>query len=180
MPFRSSSRLNPPRACRIYRCRYGRPLFFQNSACLGSGAPLGYADAGRALSIDSIVARAICQIPAGQRKFIRRCRKFEFASACDRIFPARENKEGITLCLSCRLKRTIPDLSVAENGENWRCVELAKWRPISSLVALGLANGFQNKRGFRTRVGLRPFKAATACSHGPLLGNRYPQRGRSA
>ena len=138
MQFRISSRLSRPRACRIYRCSCGRPLFFQNSACLGCGAPLGYAPTqGKRYPLTRSPLAAICQIPDGQRKFIRRCANLNLSSACDRIFPARENEEGITLYLSCRLNRTIPDLSVAENGENWRPVELAKLRLISSLVALG-------------------------------------------
>jgi hypothetical protein len=90
------------------------------------------ADAGKALSIDSIAARR--DMPDSRRptKVYPALRKFELPSACDRVFPARENGEGTKLCLSCRLNRTNPDLSVAENGENWRCVELAKRRLISS------------------------------------------------
>jgi hypothetical protein len=41
-------------------------------------------------------------------------------------------------CLSCRLNRTIPDLSVPENGVLWGRIEAAKRRVVSLLVALGL------------------------------------------
>jgi hypothetical protein len=42
------------------------------------------------------------------------------------------------MCISCRLNRTIPDLSIEENGMNWQKIELAKRRLVSSLLALGL------------------------------------------
>ncbi len=41
-------------------------------------------------------------------------------------------------CLACRLNRTIPDLSVAENLPRWRRIEQAKRRLIYGLLALEL------------------------------------------
>lgn len=42
------------------------------------------------------------------------------------------------LCRSCRLTSLIPDLTVADNLENWRRVEAAKQRLIHSLLDMGL------------------------------------------
>jgi hypothetical protein len=107
--------------------------------CLGCGALLGYEpELGKLYPLTPSPLAGLYQIPSGRRKFFRRCANLDSPSGCNWIFAARENEEGITLCLSCRLNRTIPDLSVAENGEYWRRVEMAKRRLISSLVALGL------------------------------------------
>ena len=43
-----------------------------------------------------------------------------------------------TLCVSCRLNRVIPDLSVDENRVAWVRIEHAKRRLVSQLLALGL------------------------------------------
>ena len=48
------------------------------------------------------------------------------------------DEDAQTLCISCRLNRTIPDLSIAENGVLWGRLERAKRRVISSLLSLGL------------------------------------------
>jgi hypothetical protein len=43
-----------------------------------------------------------------------------------------------TLCQSCALNRTIPDLSIPANPLAWRRIELAKRRLVSQLLLLGL------------------------------------------
>ena len=46
--------------------------------------------------------------------------------------------DGQSFCKACALNKTIPDLSIAGNRERWTRVELAKKRPIYSLLAYGL------------------------------------------
>jgi hypothetical protein len=69
----------------------------------------------------------------------RRCENFDSPAGCNWLLP---DEAGVnpaqTLCISCRLNRTIPDLSFAENRVLWGRIEVAKRRVISSLVALGL------------------------------------------
>jgi hypothetical protein len=65
----------------------------------------------------------------------RRCDNLLSPAACNWLIAADEKQ---TLCISCRLNRTIPDLSVPGNEERWRRIEDAKRRLISSLLALGL------------------------------------------
>jgi hypothetical protein len=43
-----------------------------------------------------------------------------------------------TLCIACRLNRTIPNLGDAENVRYWSRIEAAKRRLVSQLIALGL------------------------------------------
>jgi hypothetical protein len=114
-------------------------VFFRNSVCLACGALLGYEPRlGKLYPLTPSPLAGLCQIPGSGHNLFRRCANLDSPSACNWIYPARESEEGITLCISCRLNRTIPDLSVPENGEYWCRVELAKRRLISSLVALGL------------------------------------------
>lgn len=47
--------------------------------------------------------------------------------------------QGATLCRSCRLTRTIPDLSVAGHGARWARIEQAKRRLLFGLAHLGLS-----------------------------------------
>jgi hypothetical protein len=60
------------------------------------------------------------------------------AAACNWIIAVQDNPAGTNFCRSCRLNRTIPDLSIPENAEHWRRIELAKRRLIYSLIAFGL------------------------------------------
>jgi hypothetical protein len=68
----------------------------------------------------------------------RRCANFESAAGCNWLVKADADDPPQNLCLSCRLNRTIPDLSVVENVELWGRIEVAKRRVISSLAALRL------------------------------------------
>ena len=75
---------------------------------------------------------------ARTRALYRRCENFTSPAACNWIVPVGNSQSAPKLCVSCRLNRTIPDLSKAENATWWGRIELAKRRVISSLVAMGL------------------------------------------
>jgi hypothetical protein len=69
----------------------------------------------------------------------RRCSNFETAAGCNWLVRAGDLPEGDDgLCVACKLNRTIPDQSVAENRDLWERIETAKRRLVSSLIALGL------------------------------------------
>ncbi len=75
---------------------------------------------------------------ASARKY-RRCANLESPSACNWLIEEREADGNPRLfCIACRLNRTIPDLSVPENGVLWGRLEAAKRRLVSSLLALDL------------------------------------------
>ena len=65
----------------------------------------------------------------------RRCENFDSPAGCNWLVAAEDDD---TLCLSCRLNRTIPDLGDADNCRWWRQIENAKRRLISQLLSLGL------------------------------------------
>jgi hypothetical protein len=67
----------------------------------------------------------------------RRCANAE-SSACNWLVPLEEVEAGHELCRSCRLNRTIPNLTAGENAQYWASIEQAKRRLVSGLLVLGL------------------------------------------
>lgn len=121
-----------------FRCDCGRPVYFRNSLCLGCKAPLGYEP-------DSLQVRALLAGPKpdiwriqgknqGTRLW-RRCENFDSPAGCNWLVAA---DDADTLCVSCRLNNTIPNLDDADNCRWWRKIENAKRRLISQLLSLGL------------------------------------------
>ncbi|WP_372437998.1 putative zinc-binding metallopeptidase [Pseudomonas chlororaphis subsp. aureofaciens] len=138
-----SSRIAAPfvrensRNSKVWLCRCGQSLFFRNSQCLACSAALGYQPEQSRLSslqpgpeVDTWLLDVDPQ--AG---LFRRCANLDTPAACNWLLPAYG---AGTLCVACRLNRTIPDLGVAENPERWRKVEIAKRRLVAQLVSLGL------------------------------------------
>lgn len=64
----------------------------------------------------------------------RRCANLDTPAACNWLFPEHNAGE---FCVACSLNRTIPDLSIVENGERWRKVETAKRRLVAQLISSG-------------------------------------------
>lgn len=129
-------------AGRAYFCRCGRPVFFRNSVCLACNTPLGYEPHLRQLfpletgSLDGTWKIAAEGVP--QQNY-RRCANLETAAGCNWLVSESEFQDNPRLmCIACRLNRTIPDLSIVENGMLWGRLEAAKRRVVSSLVALRL------------------------------------------
>ena len=67
-----------------------------------------------------------------------RCANVNTAAACNWLVPIAGVYRPSSLCVSCRLNRIIPDLTLAENQVLWAGIEKAKRRVISALIALGL------------------------------------------
>src|SRR3984885_10236009 len=138
-PKKKSKPIVPSRAS---FCRCGRPVFFRNSVFLVIRTPLGFEPHLR--QVFPIVPGPdpdTWELPiegAPPRKY-RRCTNLESPSACNWLIEERETEGNPRrFCISCRLDRTIPDLSVAENGMLWGRLESAKRRLVSSLLALNL------------------------------------------
>ena len=138
-----SSRIAAPfmgersRNSKVWPCRCGQSLFFRNSQCLACSAALGYQPEQSRLSslqpgelADTWVLDADPQAGA-----YRRYANLDSPAACNWLLPADQCE---TLCIACRLNRTIPDLSITENHERWRKVETAKRRMVAQLITLGL------------------------------------------
>lgn len=106
-----------------FTCDCGNVLFFQNSQCLKCGQEVGYDPEGRTM----VVLR-----PGG---IMRRCGNGLKHGVCNWVLPS---SEGAELCLSCRLNRRIPDLSIARNVVLWARMETAKRRLLVTLLQLGI------------------------------------------
>lgn len=123
-----------------FSCRCGRPVYFNNSLCLGCQTPLGFQP-------ELLQVRALSPV-AGKEPGVwtvdgaddaattwKRCENFDSPAGCNWLTRADEDE---TLCRSCRLNQTIPVLSDPDNAAWWRKIENAKRRLVSQLLSLGL------------------------------------------
>jgi hypothetical protein len=121
-----------------FRCRCGRPVYFHNSLCLGCKAQLGFEPEllqVRALAAGPRPGTWVLDPKAETATAWRRCENFDSPAGCNWLTPADEDE---TLCRSCRLNNTIPDLGDPDNCRWWRKIENAKRRLVSQLLNLGL------------------------------------------
>lgn len=141
-------------------------MFFPNTQCLNCGTALGY---------EPTLAKVVPIIPsereglwriatrtAGTREY-RRCANLETAAVCNwlvRSGAAADAAGG--LCVSCRLNRTIPDLSIERNALHWGIMEAAKRRVISVLAALELP--------LASRIGEDPIRGLAFDLLAPVAG----------
>jgi hypothetical protein len=136
---------DPPGAARIrvppmkpFECVCGQPLFFHNSRCLACGRELGYDPDARTLGpveadADGQLAFVI-ETTTPEARF-RFCEHRTDAANCNWLVPA---PSPFSACVSCRLTRTIPDLSRLRNDERLREIETAKRRVLYGLMTFGL------------------------------------------
>jgi len=115
----------------------GQLIFFENAQCLRCLNTLGYLPELEVMSAlegtGNGLWRAIAQ-EAGAGLY-KSCRNSLDWHACNWMLPANSDFE---YCLSCRLNKTIPDLSEPANLDYWRKLEQGKRRLIYSLMRLGL------------------------------------------
>jgi hypothetical protein len=106
-------------------------LYFENSVCLGCGAPQGFLPDRLALAATAPGADGGVTAAGGAW---RACGNAGVAG-CNWLIPAEEDA---AFCAACRLNRTIPDIDLPENLERWRRIETAKRRLIYALTRFGL------------------------------------------
>ncbi|QDT92477.1 zinc-binding metallopeptidase family protein [Gimesia algae] len=119
-------------------CRCGRPIYFQNSVCLGCQSPLGYAPALqqlRSLAEGPTPGTWVIDGDSEQTTIWKRCKNFDSPAGCNWLVQADEDE---ALCRSCRLDHTIPNLDDPDNRLWWRKIENAKRRLVAQLLNLGL------------------------------------------
>src|SRR5258708_7287513 len=140
--FAPKKKRKPVSAGRAYFCRCARPVFFRNSVCLACQTPLGYEPHLRLVyPLEPAAQPDTWQLatPGASTKIYRRCANLDSPAGCNWLVEEAELEGNPRmLCIACRLSRTIPDLSVPENGVLWGRLESAKRRLVSSLLALQL------------------------------------------
>jgi len=136
-----------------YRCACGQPVFLGNRSCVTCGAPLGFDP--NILEVRALIPAEVAgtwhlaapgdpdespqnpfidPTPAAQATF-RRCANFETVAACNWLVPTTD---ADIFCVSCRLNKLIPDLSLVDNQARWRKLEIAKRQMVAQLLTLGL------------------------------------------
>jgi hypothetical protein len=117
-------------------------VFFRNSECLACHAALGYdPESSRLITLEPVEVPGLWREAGNESSTVRywRCRHLTTPSVCNWLIPTTDRQAGNPpQCRSCRLTRTIPDLSFPENGLLWHQIEVAKRRLVSSLLALHL------------------------------------------
>jgi hypothetical protein len=125
----------------------GHPLFFENVQCLRCGSALAFLPDRLALgAIEPAPGReglwqrrTRAKRPASRRRpapLYRLCYNNTQYRACN--FAVAEDDSN-PLCVSCRLTRVLPDLSVPDNVQRWYRIEIAKRRLFYTLAKLQLA-----------------------------------------
>jgi hypothetical protein len=124
---------------RAFHCRCGRPVFFGNTRCMACGTELGYDPAlSRVLPIEPAqVAGAWRRCDEPDEALYRRCIRHGSAVACNWLL-SWDDAQRFDQCRSCRLNRTLPDLSQPANRVLWARVEHGKQRLVAALIALQL------------------------------------------
>ncbi|HET9204922.1 MAG TPA: putative zinc-binding metallopeptidase [Burkholderiaceae bacterium] len=128
-----------PMVHRAFRCRCSRPVFFGNTRCVSCDAELGYEpDSASVWPLEPESEAGLYRLhgdDSGTR--YRRCANFGSAMVCSWLVDAGD-AQGLQQCRSCRLNRTLPDLSQPDNQALWARVEGDKQRLVATLIALGL------------------------------------------
>lgn len=94
--------------------------------------------AGKMLTLSPVIANGagvLAHDADNQQQLVRLCQNRHDFDVCNWVMPAEDHH---LRCLSCRLNRTIPNLSSPVNLQRWRALEQAKRRLIYGLLALGL------------------------------------------
>jgi len=128
-----------------FHCQFcGHPIFFENVQCLQCGSALAFLP-------DRLNMAAIEEVKEGDASLwrprtrgrrasglrYRLCHNHTTQNACNFAVPAQDPN---ALCVSCRLTRVLPDLSVPENPLRWYRLEMAKRRLFYTLARLGLVS----------------------------------------
>lgn len=142
---------------KIFHCDHCQNLvFFENVQCVNCGHALGFLpdllDMG---SLDPLGGgRWESPIPEARGRAYRLCANYDRANICNWTVP---EDDPDPLCVSCRLTKVIPDLTVPGNKEAWYRLESAKRRLICGLLTLGLPlEGKAGPMGAGGGPGVRP------------------------
>lgn len=128
---------------KTFHCQYcGHALFFENVQCLQCESDVAFLpDRLNMAAIEPVDGegeglwrpRTHGKHPSAAR--YRLCHNHTTQNACNFAVPADDPNP---LCVSCRLTRTLPDLSQPQNPQRWYRLEVAKRRLFYTLGKLGL------------------------------------------
>ncbi len=118
---------------KLFSCQEcGQTLHFQNRQCVHCGHRLGFVPESETLSAVDLIDDG--WRPFGENDDYMFCANAEY-DACNWLV-AKYSEDRF--CVACRHNRTIPDLTIDNNLQNWRRVEQAKHHLFYSLLRLKL------------------------------------------
>jgi hypothetical protein len=119
----------------LYQCRCGTAVFFPNTQCLSCQSALGYLPATLSVvALESGPDPHTVRVDGDDRNY-KYCDNRATPAMCNWLVEAND---AASLCIACRLNRTIPKLSDPDNARYWSAIEAAKRRLVAQLLALGL------------------------------------------
>ncbi len=151
---------------KAFQCDHCRSLvFFESVSCVACGHALGFVpevlDMAALEPAEGGTWRPVGNGPS-ERRF-RNCSNGIQHAVCNWLVPAGE---GDTFCISCRLNRTIPDLTIPGNRDRWHRLEKAKRRLVYTFLKLHLPlDGLNGNR----KTGLRFEFLADAPGRPPVM-----------
>ncbi|MCP5274117.1 MAG: putative zinc-binding peptidase [Burkholderiales bacterium] len=119
---------------KIFQCRCGNNLHFENSQCLRCGFMVGYLPDEMRLSALTPLSENLWLALVNHQRY-RQCKNYADYNVCNWMVP---EDDGIVFCASCRLNHIIPNLSEAQNVKLWYRIEQAKRRLLYTLYSLNL------------------------------------------
>jgi hypothetical protein len=125
---------------KLFQCQNcGQPLHFENTRCESCGLSLGYLpdrETISALKPDEAASNAGQNVwrALADSSLYRYCANAAYG-VCNWLVPAAVPD---AYCAACRHNRMVPDLSLAQNVERWRALEIAKHRLFYTLFQLKL------------------------------------------
>lgn len=128
---------------KVFHCDHcGHLLFFENTQCVRCGRLAAYLpDLGLVGSLDAEAQdrreteRWQSPLEAAAGRTYRLCRNYTEYQVCNWAVPSEDPNP---LCVSCRLTRVVPDLTMDANRQAWYRLEVAKRRLIFTLLQLRL------------------------------------------
>ena len=123
---------------KVFHCDHcGQLVFFENVLCVSCEHVLAYApDLNVVTSLDKVDEQTWrSPLARSQGRLYKLCANYSQHNVCNWTFPADDPHD---LCGSCRLTRTIPDLSSVGNKKAWYKLEVAKRRLVYTLVEFEL------------------------------------------
>jgi hypothetical protein len=128
---------------KVFHCDHcGQLVFFENTQCVNCGHLLAFLPDLRVVgSLEPApepVGHWISPLATASTTGYRLCANYRDAQVCNWAVDVLDDNP---LCISCRLTRIIPDLSLPENHAGWHRLEIAKRRLVYTLLMLRLPLG---------------------------------------
>jgi hypothetical protein len=119
---------------KTFHCDHcGHLLFFENTACVQCGHQVAYLpDIAMVKSLE-FVGDGIWNSSVPEARPYRLCRNYTDEQICNWAIAATDTHP---LCISCRMTRGLPDLSVDGHRQAWYRLEVAKRRLLFTLLGL--------------------------------------------